>query len=41
MKLFKRLLVAPATLGLLAPLSVFAGEANLKDISKFSNLEGI
>jgi len=41
MKLFKSLLVAPATLGLLAPLSVFAGEANLNDISKYSNLEGI
>ena len=41
MKLFKSLLVAPATLGLLAPLSVFAGEANLNDISKYSNLEDI
>ena len=39
MKLFKSLLVAPATLGLLAPLSAFAGEANLDDISKYSNLE--
>jgi hypothetical protein len=41
MKLFKSLLVAPATLGLLAPLSVFAGEANLEDISKYSNSENI
>ena len=41
MKLFKSLLVAPATLGLLAPFSVFAGEANLNDISKYSNLEDI
>ena len=41
MKLFKSLLVAPATLGLLAPFSVFAGEANLNDISKYSDLEGI
>ena len=39
MKLFKSLLVAPATLGLLAPISSFAGEANLNDISKYSNLE--
>jgi len=41
MKLFKSLLVAPATLGLLAPFSTFAGEANLSDISKYSNLEHI
>jgi hypothetical protein len=41
MKLFKSLLVAPATLGLLAPISTFAGEANLNDISKYSDLEGI
>ena len=41
MKLFKSLLVAPATIGLLAPFSTFAGEANLKDISKYSNLEHI
>ena len=41
MKLFKSLLVAPATLGLLAPFSTFAGEANINDISKYSNLENI
>ena len=41
MKLFKSLLVAPATIGLLAPFSTFAGEANLNDISKYSNLEHI
>jgi hypothetical protein len=41
MQLFKSLLVAPATLGLLAPLSTFAGEANLDEISKYSNIEGI
>ena len=41
MKLFKSLLVAPATIGLLAPISVFAGEASLNDISKYSNLEHI
>ena len=39
MKLFKSLLVAPATIGLLAPFSAFAGETNLSDISKYSNLE--
>ena len=41
MKLFKSLLVAPATIGLLAPFSTFAGEASLNDISKYSNLENI
>ena len=41
MKLFKSLLVAPATIGLLAPFSTFAGEANLDDISKYSDLEHI
>ena len=41
MKLFKSLLVAPAAIGLLAPLSTFAGEADLNDISKYSNLEHI
>ena len=41
MKLFKSLLVAPATLGLLAPLTAFAGEANVDEISKYSNIEGI
>ena len=33
MKLFKSLLVAPATIGLLAPFSTFAGEADLNNIS--------
>ena len=33
MKLFKSLLVAPATVVLLAPSSGFAGEANLNDIN--------
>jgi len=35
------LLVAPATIGLLAPFSTFAGEANLNDISKYSDIENI
>ncbi len=41
MKLFRSLLVAPATIGLLAPFSTFAGETSLDDISKYSNLEHI
>ena len=41
MKLFQQLLVAPAALGLLAPLSASAYEVNLDAISKYSedNLE--
>ena len=41
MKLFHQLLVAPAALGLLAPLSASASEVNLDAISKYSedNLE--
>ena len=41
MKLFKSLLVAPATIGLLAPFTTFAGEADLNNISKYSSLEHI
>ena len=41
MKLFKSLLVAPATLGLLAPISVSANEVNLNDISNYSDVESI
>ena len=37
MKLFKSLLVAPAALGLLAPVSVNASEVNLNDISNYSD----
>ena len=40
MKLFQRLLVAPAALGLLSPLSSSATEVNLNDISTYSD-EGI
>jgi len=36
MKLFKSLLVAPAALGLLAPMSVTANEINLTDVSSYS-----
>ena len=41
MKLFKSLLVAPATLGLLAPLSANATEVNLNEISNYSDVESI
>ena len=41
MKLFKSLLVAPATLGLLAPLSSNATEVNLNEISNYSDTESI
>ena len=41
MKLFQSLLVAPAALGLLAPMSVGASEVNLNDISNYSDVESI
>ena len=41
MKLFKSLLVAPATLGLLAPMSVTANEINLNDVSNYSSSEEV
>ena len=41
MKLFQRLLVAPAALGLLAPISANANEVNLNDISNYSDVENI
>ena len=41
MKLFKSLLVAPATLGLLAPLSATANELNIADVSGYSSSEEI
>jgi len=37
MKLFKSLLVAPAALGLLAPMAVSANEINLNDVSDYSS----
>tara|TARA_A100001388_G_scaffold239191_1_gene194310 strand:+ start:233 stop:718 length:486 start_codon:yes stop_codon:yes gene_type:complete len=37
MKLFKRLLVAPATLGLIAPIYTSANEINFTDLSKYSS----
>ena len=41
MKLFKSLLVAPAALGLLAPLSASANQVNIKDISNYSDIENV
>tara|TARA_Y100001968_G_scaffold330960_1_gene384156 strand:+ start:1414 stop:2748 length:1335 start_codon:yes stop_codon:yes gene_type:complete len=41
MKLFQRMLIAPAALGLLAPISTTAFELNLKDFSNYSSSEGI
>jgi len=39
MKLFQRLLVAPAALGLIAPLAVNATEVNLNEIANYSDVE--
>ena len=41
MKLFQRLLIAPAALGLLAPMSATANEVNLNEISNYSDIENI
>ena len=41
MKLFQRLLVAPAALGLLAPLATNASEVNFNEISAYSDVESI
>ena len=41
MKLFQRLLVAPAALGLLAPIIANANEVNLNEISNYSDVENI
>ena len=41
MKLFQRLLVAPAALGLLSPLAANATEVNLNDIANYSDVESI
>ena len=41
MKLFQRLLVAPAALGLLAPISANANEVNLNEISNYSDVKSI
>ena len=39
MKLFQRLLITPAVLGLFAPISANANEINLNEISNYSDLE--
>ena len=41
MKLFKSLLIAPATLGLLAPMSVTANEFDLNEVSGYSSSEEV
>ena len=41
MKLFQRLLVAPAALGLLVPITANANEVNLNEISNYSDVESI
>ena len=41
MKLFKSLLVAPATLGLLAPMTATANELNINDVSGYSSSEEV
>ena len=41
MKLFQRLLVAPAALGLLAPISANATEFNLNDVTNYSDVDSI
>ena len=39
MKLFKSLLIAPATLGLLAPMTATANELNINEVSNYSSSE--
>ena len=41
MKLFQRLLVAPAALGLITPIAANATEVNLNEISNYSEVESI
>ena len=41
MKLFQRMLVAPAALGLLSPLTATATEVNLNEISNYSDVDSI
>ncbi len=41
MKLFRSLLVAPATLGLLAPMSANSAEVNLNEIANYSDIESV
>ena len=41
MKLFQRLLIAPAALGLVSPFAANATEINLNEISNYSDVESI
>ncbi len=41
MKLFKSLLIAPATLGLLAPMTATANELNINEVSNYSSSEEV
>ena len=41
MKLFNQLLVAPAALGLLAPLTANASEVNISEMSSYSDFEQV
>jgi hypothetical protein len=41
MKLFNQLLVAPAALGLLAPVSAIASEVNISEIASYSDIEQV
>ncbi|MBM5798196.1 MAG: porin, partial [Cyanobacteria bacterium K_Offshore_0m_m2_072] len=41
MKLFQQLLVAPAALGLLAPMAATAGELNLDGVNKYAAEEQV
>ena len=41
MKLFQRLLVAPAALGLISPIAANATEVNLDEISNYFDVETI
>ena len=41
MKLFQRLLVAPAAIGLISPIAANATEINLNEISNYSDVESI
>ena len=41
MKLFQRLIIAPAALGLFAPIAASANEVNLNEISNYSDVESI
>ena len=39
MKLFQKLLLAPAAIGVLTPMAVSASEDNLKEVSNYSQSE--